>query len=264
MLRAPPAWTDVLGGLAADPGLPLSRRVHDVLFQAIVGGRIPPGSHLPEIPIAEALGVSRVAVREAVRALTGEGLAEVYPNRGAFTVAFTVQDIEEVFSLRSALEALAARLATQKLGRTDLARLEDVLDDMREVDRSEDRFASAWIDAQFHRVLMEVSGHRRAIRAWHGLNAQITMVVYNSSSYFPDIHGLADRHAPIIEALRSGDADLAERVVVQHIFDGGRLLLEAVRRDDAANARDTSRNEQGAESEPAPTLDAADGPGIRP
>ena len=264
MLRPAPAWNDVLGGLAADPQLPLSRRVHDVLFRAIVRGRIAPGSHLPEIPIAEALGVSRVAVREAVRALTGEGLAEVFPNRGAFTVAFAVQDIEEVFSLRSALEALGARLATQKLGRTDLARLEDVLDEMREVDRSEDRFASAWVDARFHRVLMEVSGHRRAIRAWHGLNAQITVVVYNSGSYFPDIHGLADRHVPIIQALRSGDADLAERVVVQHIFDGGRLLLEAVRRDGAAGSRDGPSDEPATEQAPGPRRDPADVPSHRP
>jgi DNA-binding GntR family transcriptional regulator len=234
--RAAIDWRARVGALSSDRSLPLSTRVRDALFQAIVRGRIPPATHLPETPIADALGVSRVAVREAVRQLAAEGVAEIFPNRGAFTVDFSVQDLEEVFSLRSSLEVLGARLAASKAGRTDLARLEDVLDEMRAVERTQDRFDNAWVDARFHRVLMEVSGHRRALRAWHGMFAQITMVVYSSTSYFPDIDGLADRHRPIVDAIRAGDPDQAEDVIVRHIFDGGRLLLDSLRRDGASLA----------------------------
>lgn len=234
--RTSPRWREALRPLGTDPGASLSARVHDELFQAIVRGKIPPGTHLPEIPIAEALGVSRVAVREAVRQLAQEGVAEIYPNRGAFTVNFSVQDLEEVFSLRSSLEVLGVRLASVNAGRTDIARLEEVLDDMRKIDGTQDRFHNAWVDARFHRVLMEISGHRRALRAWHAMLSQITMVVYNSTTYFPDIDGLADRHVPIVEAIKSGDPDRAEGVIVRHIFDGGRLLLDSLRRDGAALA----------------------------
>lgn len=229
--RASPDWAKVLDEVAADASTSLGLQAHDALFQAILRGRIPPGSHLTEQPIADSLGVSRISVREAIRELTREGLAQIYPNRGAFTVEFTPEDIEEIFSLRAVLEGLAVKLVAESPSRTDLARLEDVVDEMVAVEGSHDRLASAWIDAKFHRILMEISGHQRALSAWHAMSAQITMAVYNSTTYYPDIDGLAERHAGIVAVLRHGDPDGAEAYLVNHILEGGRWLLEAIGRD---------------------------------
>ena len=240
-VKAAPDWPTVLDEISGEPHVPLGRQVHDALFQAILRGRVPPGSHLTEQPIADGLGVSRISAREAIRELTREGLARIYPNRGAFTVEFTPEDIEEIVSLRAVLEGLAVRLVAEQPTRTALARLEDVVDEMARVENSHDRLAGAWIDAEFHRILMELSGHTRALDAWHAMSAQITMAVYTSTTYYPDIDGLAARHEGIVDVLRRDDPDAAEAHLVDHILEGGRLLLEAIGRDRLLEQREPSR-----------------------
>jgi len=245
--KAAPNWSTVLDDLEGDAHASLSLRVHDALFEAILRGRIAPGSHLAEQPIADRLGVSRIGVREAVRELSRGGLAEIVPNRGGFTATFAPDDIEEIFSLRAALERIAVRLVAKDASRTDLARLEDVVDEMSDVESGHDRLAGARIDTTFHRILMEASGHRRALHAWHAMSAQITMAVYNSTTYYQDIDGLASRHQGIVDTIRTGDPEAAEAFILDHILDGGRLLLEAVRRDrllDRSDAKPTTELER--------------------
>jgi DNA-binding GntR family transcriptional regulator len=224
-------WSDRLAQLDAPRHASLAERVYESLFEAILGGKVRPGEHLAEQPIAGSLGVSRISVREAIRRLATDGLVEIIPNRGAFVVDFTPADIEEIFSLRGALEALAIRLASESAGRIGLARLDEVVDEMRGIEKSHDRLAGAEVDTKFHLTLMEISRHRRALEAWRSMSAQITIAVYNSITYYPDIDGLAARHSRIVDVIRSGDADEAEAHIRDHIIQGSRLLLEAIGRD---------------------------------
>lgn len=227
---SPPDWRAALAVTGKMAGTSQSEHAHNTLFQAIVQGRLGPGCHLAEQPIADTIGVSRISVRDAIRQLESAGLVSVYPHRGAFTVSFTPQDIEEIFGLRSALESLAIRLVAQSARRADIARLEDVIDEMAVVEERGDRYAGARVDAKFHGILMEVSGHGRAFEAWKRMSAQITMAVYSAASYYDVIGNLAERHVAIIAGLKSGDADRCERLIVEHIISGSHRLLEAVGR----------------------------------
>lgn len=241
MKRPVEQWSDLLTQLEAPGQVSLGERVYESLFEAILGGKVRPGEHLAEQPIAGSLGVSRISVREAIRRLATDGLVEIIPNRGAFLVDFTPDDIEEIFSLRGALEALGIRLASETAGRIDLARLEEVVDEMRGVEKSHDRVAGAEVDTRFHLTLMEVSRHRRALHAWHSMSAQITIAVYNSITHYPDIDGLADRHGRIVEVIRSGDAAEAERCIRDHIIQGGRRLLAAIGRESLVTREERSQ-----------------------
>lgn len=223
-------WTEALAVEGKEPGVSQSEHARSTLFQAIVQGRVPPGQHLSEQPIADAIGVSRISVRDAVRHLEAAGLVNIYPHRGAYTVRLDPQDIEEIFSLRTSLEVLAIRLVARNASRTDLARLEDVVDKMRTIETGDDRYSGAQADAEFHSILMEVSGHSRAYDAWKRMNAQITMAVYQAASFYEAIGSLADRHVAIIETLRTGDTEQAEEAIVAHIIHGSHLLLKAVGR----------------------------------
>ncbi len=224
-------WTRALQDPGQVIGKSLTEHVHDVLFMAIVRGRIGPGQHLAEQPIADALGVSRISVRDAVRRLGADGFVVIYPNRGAFTIGFAPQDIEEIFSLRASLETLAIRRAAKTFGRTDEARLEELIDEMRVIERGDDRFRGVEIDARFHETVMEIAGHRRAHSAWRTISAQITMAVYSATTYYEDMDGLADRHQGIIDVLRAGDPDRAEAEIRAHIIFGSHQLLEAIGRE---------------------------------
>ncbi|MEX2540847.1 MAG: GntR family transcriptional regulator [Trueperaceae bacterium] len=231
MKRPVEFWSDRLSQPTARRHLSLSARVYESLFEAILGGKVRPGEHLAEQPIAGSLGVSRISVREAIRRLATDGLVEIIPNRGAYVVDFSPADIEEIFSLRGSLEALGIRLATESAGRIDLARLEEVVDEMRGIEKGDDRLAGAEVDTKFHHTLMEISRHRRALEAWRSMSAQITIAVYNSITYYPDIDGLAERHSRIVDVIRSGDTEEAESCISDHIIQGGRMLLEAIGRD---------------------------------
>ncbi|MBX3140673.1 MAG: GntR family transcriptional regulator [Trueperaceae bacterium] len=247
---SPPDWRAALAVTGKVVGTSQSEHAHNTLFQAIVQGRVGPACHLAEQPIADTIGVSRISVRDAIRQLESAGLVSIYPHRGAFTVSFTPQDIEEIFSLRAALESLAIRLVAQAAKRTDIARLEDVIDEMAAVEARGDRYAGAQADAKFHGILMEVSGHGRAFASWKRMSAQITMAVYSAASYYDAIGNLAGRHVTIIEGLKSGDADRCERLIVEHIISGSHLLLEAVGRQKLLEDR-TRRREHAASEEDA-------------
>lgn len=225
-------WVEALQDPGQKIGKTLSEHVHDLLFVAIVQGRIGPGQHLAEQHIADALGISRISVREAIRQLAADGFVIVYPNRGAFTVGFEPDDIEEIFSLRASLEVLAIRRASHDLSRSALAQLEDIIDEMEVIEAGTDRFAGADVDARFHAKLMEIAGHGRALAAWRTISAQITMAVYSATTYYEDMDGLADRHRAVIDVLRTGDADLAEQKIREHIIYGSHLLFEALGRED--------------------------------
>ncbi len=235
-------WESALQDPGQVVGKSLSEHVHDVLFVAIVQGRIGPGQHLAEQPIAAALGVSRISVRDAIRRLAGDGFVDIYPNRGAFVIGFAPQDLEEIFSLRASLEVLAIRLASQNLRRTDLARLEDIIDEMAIIEKGDDRFAGADVDARFHAELMEISGHKRAHAAWRTIRAQITMAVFSATTYYEDMDNLAERHRQLIEVLRSGDPDLAEQKLREHIIYGSHLLFEAIGREQLLGTRSEPRD----------------------
>ncbi|MFW6069705.1 MAG: GntR family transcriptional regulator [bacterium] len=226
-------WIETLSPLQGRTRSTLSEHVYQALMEAILQGRLGPGEHLVEQALADRFGVSRMAVREAIRKLAHDGLVEVIPNRGTFTIEFTNRDIEEIYDLRAILEEKAVRRVTARRRRSDLALLEDVIDEMRRVEQmeEEDRVAAATVDTRFHQRLVELSEHSRLIRVWRSMSAQITMVVYNSSSYYPDIGDLAERHQKIVEAMRSGDPDLAADTVLHHIHEGGKYLLAAIKQD---------------------------------
>ncbi len=234
-------WESALRDPGQTIGKSLSEHVHDVLFAAIVQGRIGPGQHLAEQPIADALGVSRISVRDAIRRLAGDGFVDIYPNRGAFVIGFAPQDLEEIFSLRASLEALAIRLASKHLTRTDLARLEDIIDEMEVIEAGDNRFMGADVDARFHATLMEISGHKRAHAAWRSLRAQITMAVFSVTTYYANMDSLADRHRKLIDVLRQGDPDAAEEQLREHIIHGSRLLFEAIGREQFLQERHSRR-----------------------
>src|SRR5438132_4065356 len=104
--------------------LTLWERVHAHLREEIVSNRLAPGTELQEVALAEALGVSRGPIREAIGRLAAEGLVTVRPRRGAVVRALSKDEFLEAYQVREALEVMAVRLAVPKLDAEDVAALE--------------------------------------------------------------------------------------------------------------------------------------------
>ena len=100
--------------------------IADEVRTAILDGRFQPGERLVEDRLAAAYGVSRNPVREALRALEGEGLVVVKPRRGAFVATLSGDEAHEIIELRAALEGLSARLAARRGAAATKAQIADV------------------------------------------------------------------------------------------------------------------------------------------
>lgn len=103
----------------------LRGRVFHKLREDILNGRYKENEELKEVAIGEELGVSRTPVREAFRQLELEGLIQIVPNKGAYVTGITAKDVKDIYMIRSSLEGMCARLATEHITPEQLEELEE-------------------------------------------------------------------------------------------------------------------------------------------
>jgi DNA-binding GntR family transcriptional regulator len=215
--------------LSPSPRLALADQVVSRLREAIMEGTLPPGEPLRESALAAALGVSRGPVREAISRLEREGLVVVRPNRSALVARLSREDLEEVYSLRAALERLAAQRVYQAAEPEHVARLQEVVSAMsRAAGSSITAPEAATLDLGFHDTLFEASGHSRLIGCWSDLKPQIYVFLLHRNTANPDFARLLARgHQEIIDTLTKGtEAELLE-IVNKHHDAGYRRVLAA-------------------------------------
>jgi DNA-binding GntR family transcriptional regulator len=199
----------------------LREQVKDVLLQRIVNGDLKPGERLVETRIASELGTSQAPVREALRDLELLRMVESEPFRGARVREFGDEELVEVYPVRAALEELAAKEATKRLA-GDVAELELEVDAMREAARVGDVSALVRHDIGFHRRMVEAAGNPVLEQCWKslGVEGRITISLYGT---YVEPEEAAERHAPILEAIRSGKPAAAGREARRHIEEFARI-----------------------------------------
>lgn len=185
------------------------------LLDAICKGQYRKGDRLIADDIAGEVGMSRMPVREAFRRLAAEGLITLRPNRGAIVSGLNIDEMHEVFEMRSALEGLAIRVAVEKITPRHLSMLERLLDDMD--DFRED--SAEWVSRHraFHEYLCSLSGRPRLMRQITALYSVIEPHMRLWLQHADKPLSARQEHAVILDALRNGDPDQAERVVREHI-----------------------------------------------
>lgn len=190
-------------------------QVVDILRNAIVSGQLKPGEHLKEGVIEEQLAVSRSPIREALRQLEQEGLIVSIPNQGSFVRRFDEQDVWEIFTLRTALEDLACELLLRngQIPSSDLAELQELIDQQDAAYRAEDWSTLASLDMEFHELIVSKSGSGRLLRMWQRLRLQIQMLFCERWRALDQVPlSVSPNHSAILEALRQGDLDQISRL----------------------------------------------------
>lgn len=139
------------------------------LREAIVEGVLAPGSRLSEVQVAKQLNVSRTPMREAFVQLEREGLVTIVPRVGAFVRSVTLRDVEEIYTVRAALECLAVELASQRITALGRAQLDDVIDAMRTSVAADD--PASYVDAldRFYTIVMTIADNRTLQESHAGL-----------------------------------------------------------------------------------------------
>jgi DNA-binding GntR family transcriptional regulator len=204
----------------------LSAQVKDTILQWILEGELRPGARIIETKVARELGTSQAPVREALRDLATLGLVEMDPYRGARVREPAAEELVEAMELRGELEAIGARSAVRRIGEADLGRLNAILDEMRVRASAGDAHGQAVQNRAFHAAIIAASGNRTLQRLWAMLEpfarSYLTATVPGA-----DLVWLADRHAAIIEALRSGDPERAAEAMRVHAREAESQVLRA-------------------------------------
>jgi DNA-binding GntR family transcriptional regulator len=203
----------------------LREQIKDVLLQRIVAGEYPPGARLVETRIAQELGVSQAPVREALRDLEQLGCIVHEPFRGCSVRAFSAEELLEAFPVRAALEALAARLAAERIGEDELLRLAELLDTMRGAAQRGDAHDQSQANASFHATIVRAARNATLERQWSFLEPYSRTYLTVSQPGL-DLRALSERHVPILEALRARDGEAAAAAMHQHLMDAAELLKE--------------------------------------
>lgn len=203
---------------------------HDVrnhLRNQIFDGTLQPGVRIVESRLARELGISQTPVREALRELEQMGLVVSYPNRGSSVRRIEPQDAEEMYTLRAHLEAMAIDLALPKITNDDLATLDSLIDGMIEAGENQDPELLTELDTRFHEFILERSGHRLLLRTWQSISPLNWTMMTVIRLKDRNLRELAERHRPIVDALRTGNSEKAELAIREHVL----VLGERVVRD---------------------------------
>lgn len=196
----------------------------DSLRRAITSGEIAPGTHMVETDLSERLGISRGTLREAMRQLQQEGLLESGA-RGRLSVRnLDAREIEDIFLVRGALEALAARLIISAGTIADAKPvLQAAIERMRE---AEGGSVTAWIEADldFHRALVSVPGNATLVHQWQQLEGSIRMSIMYAGLDRATANMDTDRHSDMVDAIATGDEEHAVHVIRSHMMQAAATL----------------------------------------
>jgi DNA-binding GntR family transcriptional regulator len=197
--------------------LTLSQRVYEHLREEILSDRLPPGTELSEVALSTELAISRGPIREAMGRLAAEGLINVRPRRRAEVRSLTPQELIDAYEVREALEVLAVRLAVPRVSEADLARLDQLVDQMAEHAKANaigDFFA---VNVEFHETLCQLSGNSKLQEVHHRLEGEIGRFQARTLALRGSLDGSLTEHRAIIAAIRLRDADKAAALTAAHV-----------------------------------------------
>ncbi|WP_414930860.1 GntR family transcriptional regulator [Streptomyces sp. Je 1-369] len=214
---APSASAVSAASAAPAKRLPAAERVYAHVKQAVLERRYEGGTLLTEGELAEAVGVSRTPVREALLKLEVEGLLRLYPKKGALVLPVSAQEIADVVETRLLVETHSVRKAVPAPAGL-IGRLEELLDRQRAQAAAGDLAEAAVTDRSFHAEIVRSGGNEILSRLYDQLrDRQLRMGVAVLHSHPDRIAKTLAEHEEILDALRRDDADAAVAVVTRHV-----------------------------------------------
>ncbi len=203
----------------------LRQQALTALRRAITTGQLPPGTHLVETELSDALQISRGTLREAMRQLQQEGLITAGA-RGRLSVRHLQEkEIKDLFDVRAALESLAARKLCELPDRSAAATaLRKAVTEMQrwEASNLEDRIEA---DLMFHRTLCHLTGNDTLLHSWMSLEGSFRMSIMYGGVDRAVKNMNAARHQEIVDAIETGDADQAAAKVRDHMSGAANTLV---------------------------------------
>jgi len=206
--------------LALPPKHTLTEDVTEQLRAAIFCGHFAPGERLSEEQLARTLGVSRGPIREAFVRLEREGLISSPANRRSVVATLSRRDLEEVYTIRLALERLAVQYAVHAAQPGDFAAMEANTQSLEEaIARGITEHEAANLDIGFHDLLYRAARHQHLLDAWLNIRSQVYLFLLSRNLANPDFRErvISRGHRTILDALKKRDEKVAVEEIEEHL-----------------------------------------------
>jgi DNA-binding GntR family transcriptional regulator len=191
----------------------------------IISGQLKPGNKLRETEICKWLQVSRTPIREAFRVLQSEGFVTHSPNYGVVVACLGVDDVAHLYRIRSALEQISAHDAAAHITKEQIAALKTINEDLSIFDETNPQRSSD-LDLRFHSMIAQASLNNILVEYLSGIYRKTAMVLKFIPFQKVRIAQTYKEHTDIINALESGDGELAGKYMEIHFYKSTDSLIK--------------------------------------
>ena len=205
----------------------ISEQIKEQLMEDIFHHKYKPGDKMVESALAKEFNVSQTSIREALRSLIAMGFLESEPFKGITVKKLSRQDLIEVYTVRGALESLAATLAAERITKEEIAELESINEEMIRASEEGNIPKRIKLNISFHETLIRASGNKLILKLYEYLQfGSWSMMTGTLSAMNPEM--IAKRHRPVIDAIKSRDPERIERAMKEHIETGTKPVLDTL------------------------------------
>ncbi len=207
---------------------PIREIAYEVLKHAIITGEIPAGERIVETAYADRLHISRTPLREALRKLERDGLVEYVLRRGVVVRAFTIADVDEIYTIRNALEMLTVPAIIARATEENVASLRTKLARMDELVKNRDIDTLSPLTRAFHNEITRISGQNRILRVIEGQDEYITRFSAMSIRQESRLEEAHQEHHRLVDYIEARDLENFRALMQRHIEESKRCCLAAV------------------------------------
>jgi DNA-binding GntR family transcriptional regulator len=193
---------------------------------AIKSGQLKPGERIVEAALAKEMQISRFPIREALRQLEKDGLVETVPFKGTTVAQFNEKDLEDLYSVREALEKLAIQTLIQNLDDIKLKRLGVVIEAMQKAIQDKNAQKLVEGDLRFHQMLCELSGNRKLLQAWKTIEGQLRIFIALEEFQYNTFDQFLKGHQAVMKAIKKKDTDQAQKILSTHLKEGLEIIRD--------------------------------------
>ncbi len=219
--------------LTAGGATPLKRRsLHEELIEAlremIVSGQLPLGQKIPEKELCELYGVSRTPLREALKVLATDGLVNLEPNRGAWVSPITVEDLDEMFPVMGALEALAGELACKHITDDEVAEIRDFHERMFEHYKAQELAEYFTLNQKIHEAILAAARNATLTAHYRSLATRVRRGRYMANMTRERWDQAMAEHEAILDCLAARDGTALAVILKDHMEKTSVTLRESL------------------------------------
>jgi DNA-binding GntR family transcriptional regulator len=201
-------------------------QLQELIKEWVFSRKLSAGDRINEKALAEALGISRGPIREALQALRQEGLVEIIPNRGAFLRKLTLKEVLDLYDVRAGLAHTAGRLLAMRISDQDLADLRGMHEKMVWAVAQDEPLVFFHQNLAFHELLFKASRNKLLLEMVTSIEKRVMLYLHREATETRMLKDSNVQHSQIMNSISTGDAVGAAEAFMQHVLFGKQRLID--------------------------------------